>query len=96
MSTERLPMRKTREILRQRLVLDRSHRAISDSVGLGVSTVGSTVRRAAAASLTWSQTEALTDDQLESRLYPPSPMTGKRIGPCRTGPPSTWSAGGQG
>jgi transposase len=78
MSTERLPMRKTREILRQRLVLDRSHRAISDSVGVGVSTVGSMVRRAAAASLTWSETEALTDDQLEARLYPPSPMTGKR------------------
>jgi predicted ABC-type ATPase len=36
MATERLSMCKTREILRQRLVLDRAHRAISASVGLGV------------------------------------------------------------
>ena len=70
MATERLSMRKTREILRQRLVLDRAHRAISASVGLGVSTVGSMVRRAAAARLTWAEIEALTDDQLEARLYP--------------------------
>jgi hypothetical protein len=34
MATERSSMRKTREILRQRLVLDRAHRATS-AVGLG-------------------------------------------------------------
>jgi len=33
MATERLSMRKTREILRQRLALGRAHRAIGASVG---------------------------------------------------------------
>ena len=70
MATERLSMRKTREILRQRLALGRAHRAIGASVGLGVSTVGSTVRRAAAAKLTWPEIEALSDSELEARLYP--------------------------
>lgn len=72
MATERLSMRKTREILRQRLVLDRPHRAISVSVGVGVSTVGSMVRRAEAAKLTWAEVEGMTDEELEARLYPPA------------------------
>ena len=72
MATERLSMRKTREILRQRLVLDRAHRAIGVSVGVGVSTVGSMVRRAEAAKLTWAEVEGMTDEELEARLYPPA------------------------
>ncbi len=87
MATERLSMRKTREILRQRLVLDRAHRAISASVGLGVSTVGSMVRRAAAARLTWVEIEALTDDQLEAQLYPAAHPT---AAPAR--PVPDWAA----
>ena len=70
MATERLSMRRTREILRQRPALGRAHRAIGASVGLGVSTVGSTVRRAAAAKLTWPEIEALGDGEMEARLYP--------------------------
>jgi hypothetical protein len=66
-------MRKTGEILRQRLALGRAHRAISASVGVGGSTVGPMVRRATAAKLTtWPEVEALTDVELEARLYPPS------------------------
>lgn len=68
MAMERLSMRKTREILRQRLALGRAHRAIGASVGLGVSTVGATVRPAAAAKLTWPEIEALSDGELEARL----------------------------
>src|SRR2546429_144735 len=34
MATERLSMRKTREILRQKLLLGRSHREVADSLGV--------------------------------------------------------------
>lgn len=78
MATERLSMRKTREILRQRLELGRSLRAISKSAGVGVSSAGSVVRRAAAAKLTWAEVATLTEDALEARLYPPSAMVGKK------------------
>ena len=43
MATERLSMRHTREILRQKLTLGRSHRAIAQSLGLSSGTVGATV-----------------------------------------------------
>jgi len=65
MATERLSMRHTREILRQRLTLGRSHRAIAHSLGISSGTVGATVLRGRAAGLDWSQVEALTDDALE-------------------------------
>ena len=73
MATERLSMRKTREILRQRLALGRTHRQISASVGVGVSTVGSMVRRSEAARLAWPEVDRLTDQELEARLYPAAP-----------------------
>ena len=50
MATERLSMRRTREILRQKLELGRSHREVAASVGLSVGAVGATLVRAAAAS----------------------------------------------
>jgi hypothetical protein len=70
MATERLSMRHTREILRQRLTLGRSHRAIAQSLGISHGVVGTTVLRAAqAAGLDWPQIGALTDDALEGRLH---------------------------
>jgi transposase len=69
MATERLSMRHTREILRQRYTLGRSHRAIAQSLRISHGAVGSTVGRAQAAGLDWAQVQGLTDDALEARLY---------------------------
>ncbi len=69
MATERLSMRHTREILRQRYTLGRSHRAIAQSLSISHGAVGATVGRAQAAGLDWAQVHALTDDALEARLY---------------------------
>jgi hypothetical protein len=81
MATERLSMRHTREILRQKLTLSRSHRAIAQSLGLSSGTVGATVLRARAAGLDWPQVEALTDDALEGRLYGLRAVAGSRSRP---------------
>ena len=52
MPTERLSMRDVREILRQKWLLERSHRAISDSVGASAGIVSETIKRAKAAGVT--------------------------------------------
>jgi transposase len=67
-------MRHTREILRQKLLLGRSHRQVAGSLGVAIGTVGTTVLRARAAGLDWPQVQALTDEDLETRLYGP-PVT---------------------
>lgn len=75
MATERLSMRKTREILRQKWQLGRTHREVASSVGASAGAVGGAVERAKLAGLDWSQVEALTDDELEARLYPSIAVT---------------------
>ncbi len=80
MTTERLSMRHTREILRQKLLLSRTHRQVAHSLGVSVGTVGTTVLRARAARIDWSQVQALPDDALEIRLY------GPRVAPGATRP----------
>jgi transposase len=63
-------MRQAREILRQKLLLERSHREVARSVGIGAGSVGDVVGRAKACELTsWSAVEALDDAALEARLY---------------------------
>lgn len=71
-------MRHTREILRQRLTLGRSHRAIAQSLGISHGAVGATVLRAQAAALDWVQVQALTEDALEGRLYDRREVAGRR------------------
>jgi len=73
MATERLSMRKTRELLRLKWVLGRSHREIHRAAGVGVATVSETATRASAAGLDWAAVEKLSDDELEARLYPKVP-----------------------
>jgi transposase len=63
-------MRKTREILRQKWVLDRTHREVAASVGTSAGAVHGAVERAKAAQLDWVTVEQLGDDELEARLYP--------------------------
>ena len=69
MATQRLSMRQTREILRQRLFLQRSYREISRSLGLSLGAAATAVRRAQAEGLDWPAVEALNDAELEARIY---------------------------
>jgi len=69
MATKRLSMRRTREILRQKFLLGRTHRDIADSLGISVGAVGMAVLRAQAQGLDWPQLQTLADDVLETRLY---------------------------
>jgi transposase len=73
MAKERLSMRKTREILREKWELGLSHRAVMRSLGVSLGMVSNTVARAQAAGLrTWAEVEALSDEALEERLYGPA------------------------
>lgn len=69
MATERLPMRKTREILRLK-ELKRSHREISRALGVGGATVSEVAARAKVAQLDAAAIAALSDAELEAKLYP--------------------------
>jgi transposase len=69
MATERLSMRKTREILRLK-ELNRSHREIARALGVGGATVSEVAARARVAKLLWSAITAMSDAELEARLYP--------------------------
>src|SRR5881296_1594172 len=80
--TERLSMRTIRDILRQRWVLGRPHRAISLSCGRSVGAVYEALRRARAAGLDWAGVETMTDAALEAALYR-RPAT---VGPQRARP----------
>ena len=82
MATERLSMRKTREILRQKLELGRSHREVAASVGLSVGAVGATLVRAAAAGLSWASVQALSDEALDGRLYGAKAVAARPLPDC--------------
>jgi len=75
-------MRKTREILRQKLELNRSHREVAASVGLSVGAVSATLVRAAAAGLTWAAAEQLSDEALTERLYARSVGAARPLPDC--------------
>jgi transposase len=62
-------MRKTREILRQKWVLKRTHRDVAKSLGVSAGAVGSALARAMALQLDWAEIETLTDADLEAKLY---------------------------
>jgi len=77
MATKRLSMRKTREILRQKWALGRSHREVARSLSVSVGTVAASLARAREAGLSWAEVEPLRDSELEVRLYG-APEEGKR------------------
>jgi transposase len=66
---ERLTMSRTREILRARWALGLSVREASRATGASTGVVSKTAGRAATAGLTWEAVEALSDHELERRLY---------------------------
>lgn len=70
MSRNHISMRKTREILRLRFDCKCSHENIAKSIGIGSTTVGECLSRFKRANLPWPLPEQLTDDQLETFLYP--------------------------
>ncbi len=69
MAGSRLSMRKTREILRQKWALGRTHREVARSLGVSVGAISGAVRRADAAGLDWPTVASLTEPELEARLY---------------------------
>ena len=70
MATERLSMRKTKEILRQKWALKRSHRAVAKSVGVSAGAVHAAVARAKAAGLaSWKDVEPLDETKLDELMY---------------------------
>ena len=69
MATERLTMRKAREILRLKHEVGLAHRAIAKALGVSVSSVGEVSSRAKKAALTWPLPDDLGDDALGVKLY---------------------------
>jgi DNA-directed RNA polymerase specialized sigma24 family protein len=57
MATERLSMRKIREMLRLKWVAQRSHREVARSLGVSAGAVASAVSRARALGLAWEAVE---------------------------------------
>lgn len=84
MPTERLPMRKVREVLRLKHACGASDRLIAQSLGIGRTTVGEYLRRAAVVGMTWPV--ELDDAELERLLFTPA---GFYEGPAR--PQPDWS-----
>jgi transposase len=74
-------MRDTREILRQKWLLKRPHRAVCASVGVSMGAVTQAMKRAADAKLTWEEVQAIDDAELEARMYPRVVATGARAEP---------------
>lgn len=72
-------MRKTREILRLKWQQCRSHRAVVKALDIGLGTVSEIVGRARRAGITsWQEVEALSEEELEARMYPPSSTVAPR------------------
>ena len=76
-------MHRVREILRLRWVLGLGVRQAAASAGVGRSVVSKTAVRAELAGLDWAAVEALSDTELERRLYgaPCAPSTPGRPEP---------------
>jgi len=72
-------MRKTREILRLKWHKGRTHTEIATALAVGYGTPTEVVARAKRAGIdNWAAVEALSDDELEAKLYPPTPATAVR------------------
>ena len=81
MATERLLMRKIREILRLRWEQGLKVRQTARSLGVSTGTVSKTEARARHLSLSWAAVELLDDEELEERLYGPLKVAGKHDRP---------------
>lgn len=76
-------MRQTKEILRQKWLLGRSHRQIAAGLGVSAGVVGETLRRAKAAGLhEYAAVDALAPSTLETRLYPSAAVAARPLPDC--------------
>jgi transposase len=77
MATERLSMRKVREVLRLKHAAGLSYREISEATGVGKSAIWSYIRRAEGIGITWPVPEEIDDATLDRRLFaaPGVPVT---------------------
>jgi len=71
MPSERVPMRKIRDVLRLGLAHGLPQRAIGRSLGLSQAALSHYLGRARRAGLGWPLPEGLDDDRLEALLFPP-------------------------
>ncbi len=71
MPSERVPMRKIRDVLRLRLALGLSQHAVGCSLGLSQAAVSEYLGRARRAGVGWPLPDGLGDEQLEALLFPP-------------------------
>ena len=94
MPSERVPMRKIRNVLRLGLGHGLPQRAVGRSLGLSQAAVSHYLGRARRAGLGWSLPEGLDDDRLEALLFPPMPDVPAEQGRCRTGRGCTGSCAG--
>ena len=84
MPSERLSMRRIRDLLRLKFENGLTSRVIAASLGISKGAVGEYLRRARAAGLSWPLPEEMTDTALERLLFPTAPdVTAMR--PARTG-----------
>ena len=74
-------MQQLREILRQKLALKRSHRQVATCLGISPSTVAGVSSDARSLGLDVATIAALTDAELEARLYPKTPPSNARSEP---------------
>ena len=75
MPTERLSMRRIRDLLRLKHENGLSSRVIATSLGLSKGAVGDYLRRAQAAGVSWPLDESITDTGLERLLFPRRAMS---------------------
>jgi len=77
MPQARIEMRRAKDLLRMKWSLGLSHRQIAGALSIGPTTVTNCVQRARLAGLeSWEAVEALSNEELEARLYPP-PRSGR-------------------
>ena len=81
MPTERLSMRKIRDVLRLKFESGLSERVIARSLSLSNGVVNSYLQRARMAGLGWPLPESLDDATLEQLLFPPAPAVAAQARP---------------
>jgi transposase len=74
MAKPRLSVRKIKEVLRLSYELHLSDRQVAQSANVSRSTVKEYRVRAERAGINWTVAEALSEKQIEQRLFPPKPL----------------------
>jgi transposase len=69
MPTERLSMRKVRDVLRLKHAVGLSYREISEATGVGKTAVGEYIRRAEVIGITWPVPDDVDDTTLHRRMF---------------------------